>query len=680
MFITDDTDLLEKLVKHLATLYDQGEECLDFDGEPVSDPEYDELVKELYNRRPTSDAFEGTSPSQYQPTGKTVTHNPPITSIAKADGTLAQKTTVYEKWLKDCCNKLGYEYPPNKGRFAQSYKHDGVAIRLYYKKGKLVAAGLRPRNGVYGVEVTANVQYVKGIPTQLPIPVTLAIGGELECYLSEFAKVQKTLKDADEKLRKNPRNHTFGGINQHKDPSKTKDARISFIGYTVVGFDDSAKYYKTEVERAKWMNKTLGVKFIQVREHQFEDLAMLEGNVKELDYEVDGVVLKVNNLEDQEQLGHHGDNPIKEPRGALAWKFAEEHKQAKVKELQWGATRTGRVPPVAIFEEGIQLAGTTVSKATCSNFGWVERMGIGVGTIVDVYKAGKIIPKINDVVSGKVSKIVYPTKCPACDQKLSIVHGAPPNKELMCENKNCPAKQVVGIEFFLATLGAKGLGQSGIEKILSKGKVKDFSDLFTLEVDDLMESGLSERQSLLALGTIHLVEPINDDNKQLAAIKAAKKKKKLIPAWQFFASLGIPGSGQTAGKTLIDAFGSLEAIMDATEDELLAVQGIGEKAAPIIVAYFKQNRKIVDKLLEHIELELPKIGKLSGKTFVLTGSFDEGKTSIQKKIENLGGKCSGSVSKTTHYLVVGADPGSKVEKADKYGVTKLSVKELEKML
>lgn len=677
----DDTDVLESLVIHLATQYDQGLDCLDFDGETVSDPEYDALYRALQKRRPTSVAFkDNTSPSTFQPTGTLVTHNPPMTSIAKADGKLNEKIAIYEKWIKDCCDRLKYEYPPKSGRFAQSYKHDGVAVRLYYKKGKLDRAGLRPRNGVNGIDVTENIKYVAGVPTTLPLPLTIAIGGELECHLKDFAKVQKALEDAGEDLRKNPRNHTYGGINQQKDPTKTKEALISFTGYNVVAFDDAHKYYSNEVERAKWMNQVLKVSFVQVRVHKFEDLQMLEDNVLKLDYEVDGSVLKVNNLEDQEQLGHHGDDPVKEPRGALAWKFAEEHKQAEVGVILWSSSRTGRVIPVAVFDKGIQLAGTTVSRATCSNFGWLERMGIGKGTIVDVYKAGKIIPKVDHVVSGKVSKIDHPTYCPACNFKLEIVEGTAPNKDLVCHNKLCSAKQVVGIAFYLKTIEAKGLGESKIEEMISCGKIKDLADLYTVSLDDLQKAGLSERESLLALATIHMVKPQKDNAKLLAAIEKTMNAKKTIPAWQFFAALGIKGSGRTAGKALFAALGTLDKIRSASVDTLRSVSGIGDIAAPTIAAYFKEKGALVDRLLEHVELELPKTGPLSGSFFVLTGSFDKGKSYWEKQIEDLGGKCGSSVSKTTTYVVVGPDAGAKLTKAVELGIKQLDVHELEKML
>jgi len=681
MIIPTDTDLLEKLVIHLATLYDQGEDCIDFDANPVSDPEYDALVRELKNRRPDSDAFATgtTSPSTYSHNGDTVKHSPPLTSISKADGDNKEK--IYKDWIKFCCDELGYN--TEEGMFAQSFKRDGVAIRIYYEKGKLVRAGLRPRDGVNGIDVTENVKYVQGVPTKLPKPYTLAVTGELECLLEDFQLVQDELAAAGEELRKNPRNHTYGAINQQKDPKKTKDGRISFVGYNIVGFDDAADHYSTEVERAKWCNQVLGIPYVRVNIHRFTDLAKMESLVAsgELSYEVDGIVLKVNNIEDQEQLGHSGDDPTGDPRGALAWKFAEESKVAVVKEIEWNAGRTGRVTPKAIFENGIQLAGTTVSQATCNNYGWASRMGIGVGTSVLVIKAGKIIPKVIEVLKDSVLKLDHPTECPTCNSKLNLVDGNDGNQELMCPNEDCAAKHVKTYAFYLTSLGAKGLGESALEKIIGSGVITSMDQLYDLTVDDLIATDeFSERQATLAVATIHMVKPVKDNDKLKAAIEKARKSPKLFQAWKFFGALGISGAGKTAGKALVDHFGDFSKIRKATVEQLVEIDGIGDTTAERIVEWFEKNDSMVERLMSHVELEFPKTGNLSGKTFVLTGSFDLGKSHWEQLIQDQGGKTSSSVGSKTDYVVAGPNAGSKLDKAHEKKIPVIDVEELEKML
>lgn len=670
---------LEKLVIHLATQYDQGEDCCDFNGVPVSDTEYDDLVRELRIKNPQSIAFAkgSTSPSVYTPSGELVKHNPPMTSIAKADGD--KKIQIYEDWLTKCCVALHY-VPDTPGLFAQSYKRDGVAVRIYYEKGKLVKAGLRPRDGVNGIDVTENIKYVKGVPTTLPKPWTLSVGGELECLLDDFEKVQKELAKAGKDLRKNPRNHTYGSINQQKDPSKTKDGRISFIAYNILNFDESNEYYLTEIERAKWCNQVLKIPHVRVEPHKFDDLQKLEDAVDTLPYEVDGIVLKVNNLEDQESLGNSGDVPTGDPRGALAWKFAEESKTAEVDHLEWNASRTGRVTPIAIFKKSISLAGTDVSKATCNNYGWVDRNEIGAGTIVRVIKAGKIIPKVIEVIANK-QKISVPKNCPSCNEPLTVVDGHDINQELMCENQNCGAKHIKTYAFYLASLNAKGIGEAVLERMVDSGILKSLDQIYTLKVEDLIQTGeFTERQAILALATIHMVKPVKENDELIKKIEIAKKQKKVFQAWQFFGALGIPTAGKTAGKALIDHYGSFNAILTASEEDLVQIDGIGEKTAQMIVQWFKENKVLVQNLLQHVELELPKVGKMTGKSFCLTGSFPEGKSALEELIQDAGGKVSSSVGSKTDYVVYGDKAGSKLDAAKAKNIPTITADELKVLL
>lgn len=681
-YLLDDVNEVEELVRHLATLYDQGEPCVDFDGDSVSDSEYDRLVSYVRDNKPDSDIFAKgtTSPSAYLPGGNLVTHNPPMTSIAKADG--EQREKKYESWVKECCTTLGYEYPPQPGRFSQAYKRDGVAMRVYYQKGKLVRAGLRSVRGVDGTDVTANVKYVKGVPETLKLPLTLALSGEIECWLDDFEKVQKEFTEKGEKIRANPRNHSYGSINQHLDPKKTAEGRLRFTVHNIVGFDDYTKYYETAVEQAKWANTQLlpDANFVQVKTHNFDDLQKMEDGVADLNYEVDGVVLRVNNLEDQEQLGHTGDDPVGDPRGMLAWKFTEQAAEAIAKEIHYKASRTGRIPPVVIFEKPIRLAGTMVSRATASNIGWMKRMGIGVGSKVKVIKAGKIIPKVIEVIGDKATKFDIPTHCPTCQSDLKVELGDHGNEDLLCPNKNCAAKHVAGIEFFLKTIGAKGLGYAMIEQMLDSNKVSDLADIYTLTVEDLVKADFSSREALKALATIHMIKPSRDDTKLVMDILNARREKKKIQAWQFFAALGIKRAGKTAGKLLVDQFRDFDKIRSLTFDELKLINGVGEVMAQSIVDYFTENKQLVDRLLNHIELELPKTGRLTGQSFVFSGSFEGGKEVWEKAVEELGGKISGSVSKKTTYLVAGPGSGSKSEKAKEYGVQILSLDELKKLL
>jgi len=707
-------DLLEEAIPILDTLYEEAQDCMLPNnlgleiGFPanhiVTDPEYDELRRLLKKFRPKSSIFDTATASQVDAGVKKVKHDPPMTSIEKASHEdQSEKEQMLFKWLSDCMKDAddsqysmftlkGKKYNgkqvayPKEAYFCQAYKLDGVALALYYENGKLVKAGLRPRDGINGEDVTEQVKYVKNIPQQLKEPVTCSIRGELICKLSDFEKVQKELKAAGEQLRANPRNHAAGGIRHFKDPEKVKKMRLHFIGYAIE--DLANPPYDNEIDRAKWANKKLGITFVQVRPFNFYDLKKMEDNVPNLDYEVDGVVISVNDFEDQEQLGRHGNKDTGNPRGKIAWKFAEERQQPVIKNIEWNTGRTGAIKPVAEFDP-VRLAGTNVSRATLHNYGFMLRGKIDKGTKIEVLKAGKIIPKVVGVVAGQCKgEPKYPKECPSCYADTEVVRTPGRGKqedtyELICPNKDgCAAQNVNRLVHFLTTMGALGLGESRISQLTEGKKVKVYGDFYELTVKDCVECGMSKRQGLLALGTIFMIPNADqmEDRKLERAIEKASKRRLRIPLWQIFAAFGITGAGKTAGKALAEHFKSMTAIMDAETEDLEEVEGLGRKSAEAIYDYMYDNRDIVFDLLRHIEPELPKTGKLSGKNFCLSGGFAEGKKHWEAKIEDLGGKCSSGVSSRTHYLVAGDGSGAKSQKAKDLGIPILDVDELEKML
>ncbi len=686
----NDVDDLEKLVIHAATEYEVNGFVEDFDGVEVTDPEYDDLIRTLRTHKPQSKALAGTSPSQAKAKGSTIVHNPPMTSISKADGTEDEKKAIYEKWLQDCATRLGTTV--DKLSVAQSYKRDGVAIRVNYVKGKLVSAGLRPRDGVNGSDVTRHMKYVAGIHQKLPLPLTLSLNGEIECWLKDFDKVNADQDAAGLDQYKNPRNYTAGCLGRD-DPEENKNSRLRVAFYSITGFDEWKDYYDNEVERAKWANAADGLNlcddkgkgyFVQMRVHKFSHLKVMEDYAKELPYYTDGIVMKVNDLEAQDELGHSGDDLVNDPRGALAWKYEEETAEAEVSSIEWNASRTGRVVPTAIFDKPFKLADTDNTRATCNNLGWMEKQGLGPGATIRAKKGGKIIPNIM-VVLKPVADTGAPADCPTCGSKLVAQTSSGGNKDLLCKNRDCGAKHSKSWIFYVQGIGGKGLGLSAMERILHTGKVKCLADLYELTVKDLTDGGFSEREALLALATIYVVKPNDDNTKLAAAIEKARAGKQKIEAWKFFAALGIPGAGNSAGKALVAHYKDFDAIRHAKEDELRAVAGIGDITATAIVEWFDHYNPVVDRLLEHMDLELPKTGKLSGKSFVLTGSFTHGKKYWEEKIEALGGNISSSVGSSTNYLVqeLGKNDGSpseKEKKADKLGVPVISVPDLEKML
>ena len=316
---SDETtaDELERIISHLDTLYEQGLDCVHPDtNEPVSDSHYDDLRRQLQEQRPTSELFATATASEFVSTNLKVVHDPPMTSIEKAshENLETQETQLF-KWISKTVASTespeveqvaltikGKSYKDEpisypESFFYQTYKLDGVAIAIYYENGNLIRAGLRPRDGINGEDVTEQVQYVDGIPAVLPEPVTGSIRGELICKLSDFKKVQKALTLTGEKLRANPRNHTAGGIRQFKNPEKTKRMRLSFVAYSIEGLANPP--YQTETGRYEFCKTVLGVPYIKAELFRFEDLKILEDNISKLDFEVDGVIIGVNNLGQQ---------------------------------------------------------------------------------------------------------------------------------------------------------------------------------------------------------------------------------------------------------------------------------------------------------------------------------------------------------------------------------------------
>jgi len=424
-------------------------------------------------------------------------------------------------------------YP--KGYFYQAYKLDGVALAIYYVDGKLKQAGLRPRDGINGEDVTAQVKYVAGVPEKLPEKITCSVRGELICKLTDFEEVQRDLEAAGEKLRANPRNHTAGGIRQFKNPLKTKLMRLSFVAYSIEGLANPA--YKTEIERYKYCSEVLGIPYTETTPFRFQDLAKFEKDIPKLNFEVDGVIVGVNSLEDQEQLGRHGDRLTGNPKGKIAWKFREEEATPVVKEIQWQTGRTGKLTAVAIFD-AVRLAGTNVSRATLHNAGFMSRNQITIGSKIAVRKAGKIIPKVTGVIAGQGDP-EFPQVCPSCEQPTDLQKGNTEDMlELVCPNTDCPAQNVSTLCHYLSTIGVLGLGESRVAQLVEADLVSVPADFYALDVETAMTSGLTVRQSSLAVAAIQMIPgPDKIKEEELSGlIDAAFKTKKQVPLWQLFAS------------------------------------------------------------------------------------------------------------------------------------------------
>ena len=319
------------------------------------------------------------------------------------------------------------------------------------------------------------------------------------------------------------------------------------------------------------------------------------------------------------------------------------------------------------------------------NFGRMMNWRVDVGTTIKVLKSGNIIPKVIGVVSGQKDP-VRPTECPSCGGPLALEH-TPAKKdqeevyELVCYNPDCPAQRLNNLTHFLEKIGAKGLGDSKVGQLIEAGKVRHRSDFFAISQADCEQAGMSKRQAQLALATVHLVPNADkyEDGDLDTILATATTNKKRIPFWKFFQALGIPSAGEAAGKALIDHFKTFEAIRKASVEELAGTEGVGTKTAEIVRDYLNRNCGEIDRLLKHLDLELPKTGTMTGITICLSGSFDEGKDALKAEIENRGGKVVGSPSKKCNYLVAGPGSEGKSQKAKELGIPIIDVAALKKM-
>jgi DNA ligase (NAD+) len=672
---------IEQVIITLDTLYEQGDNLIHpFTGEIVTDNEYDALKRELEGVHPQSHIFDTVTSSKISAKNKVI-HDPPMTSINKCNAdTEEEKYEILLKWFIDSFPDAKYlrkQIPDWDDAVSISYKRDGIACSLEYEKGKLVCAGTRSKSGSEGENITDKMKYVEGAPLKLAIPLTCTIRGELDTPISVFEKINPTLK----KPKANPRAYTAGAIGL-KTAEEMKDRGIHFVAYNII--TDEKLPYNTEIDRAIWANKKLGITFVRTEKFGKKKLVDMEEQHRDLDYLVDGIVLSVNWLERQVELGNTGDKVTGNPRAKLAWKFKDQVKKSTVRDIVWQTGRTGNITPVLMIDP-LHLEGTTVGQVTAHNLGILQEKRIAKGTELNVIKSGKIIPKIHSVVKptgGK--KATYPNTCPSCHKPTKVEHGDKNTSKLVCTNRECPAQNVRMLNHFLNVLGVKGVAESIILKMMDTGLLQDVGDFYQIPPETLERYDFTERQALLAVANIWMVhepEQIKDNNKLRQIIEDTSNEKLVVPMNKFFAAFGIDNAGKEAGRILMNTYKDWRAIKNASKADLSNLEGIGPIMAVNIVNFFQENADVVKKVENYFELEVPvSKGKLKGKTFVLSGSLEGGKSKWRAAIESKGGTVKGSVGKSIDYLVAGDGSGSKSDKAKELGVTILDTTELEGIL
>jgi DNA ligase (NAD+) len=560
-------------------------------------------------------------------------------------------------------------------RFVGEPKLDGLAISILYEEGRLVQAATRG-DGEVGEDVTANVATIGVIPHRLDgasHPARLEVRGEVFMPLASFEELNRRQGDAGERLFANPRNAAAGSLRQ-KDPRVTESRDLAFYAYQL-GVLDGGPVLSSHHQTLEWLREV----GLPVNEH----IELLDGidavygfceRMREsrhsFGYDIDGAVVKVDDLNQREELGYTS----KAPRWATAYKFPPEEKTTLLRHIMVSIGRTGRATPFAQLEP-VFVGGSTVGLATLHNEDEVARKDVREGDTVIVRKAGDVIPEVVGPVLSKrrkgARKWRFPTSCPVCAQPLVRLEGEANHR---CVNFDCPAQRVQRIVFFAgrSAMDIEGLGEERVHQFVEAGLLADAADIYALTVEALVP-----------------LERIGDRSAQLLveAIDASRRR----PLAKLLVGLGIFHVGPPTAVALARALGSLDAIAGATEDDLVAVDGIGPVIAASIRAFFAgdRNRALIEKLrAAGVNFEGPPPADvpaggaaLAGLTFVLTGTL-EGLTreAAEAEITARGGKVTGSVSKKTSYVVAGTSPGSKLAKAEQLGVPIVGEAELRRLL
>jgi DNA ligase (NAD+) len=555
-------------------------------------------------------------------------------------------------------------------------KLDGMSLALVYSDGRL-ERGITRGDGSIGEDVTLNVRTVRSIPLAISkdklkkagIPADFEVRGEMLMPLAAFRRMNEERERQGLSVFANPRNATAGTVRQ-LEPSITAQRRMDFFAYFLLQdgqtfFDRQSKAmdamemagFKVNPNRKLAKNLDEVWKFIQSWEAKRESLP----------YEIDGIVIKVDRTAWQRELGFTG----KAPRWAIAYKYAARGGVTKIENIVPQVGRTGKLTPVAWLTP-IPIGGTTVSRATLHNMDVIEQLGVKIGDWVEVERGGDVIPKVVKVVEDKDhprghKNFEMPEHCPVCSGNVVRTPGEADHR---CVNANCPAKLQGTILHFSSrhVMDIDGLGEVLVNQLTERGLAKNVADLYKLTKDDLLQL---ERMGEKSTENV------------LAEIEASKK----LPLERVIYGLGIRFVGERTAQFLAEHFGALDAIMNASAEELEEVNEVGPRIAESIVEFFadEHNRKLVSDLrkagLTFTGQKKEKGTKLAGKTFVLTGTLvrhtrDEAK----KMIEDAGGRVSGSVSKKTDYVVAGSDAGSKLDKARELGVSVIGEEELERLV
>ena len=619
------------------------------DNPSVSDSEYDRLYRELVE-------LEKAHPDQVLPESPThrvggkildgfekYSHQYPLYSLQ--DAFSREELDAFDARVRKELDDVTY---------ICELKIDGLSISLTYEQGIFVAGATRG-DGSIGENITENLKRVKDIPLSLPEKLDITVRGE--CYMprASFDQVNQSRQENGEPEFANPRNAAAGTLRQLDTAVVSKRNLATFL------YQEASPSTRDSQEKVLEHLEQLGFvvnprRLLAHRMDEVWDFIQEVGRERDqLPYDIDGVVIKVNDLAGQEQLGF----TVKAPKWAVAYKFPAEEKEAKLLSVDWTVGRTGVVTPTANLTP-VQLAGTTVSRATLHNVDYIAEKDIRKDDTVIVYKAGDIIPAVLCVVESKrvsEEKLDIPTNCPSCDSKLLHFED---EVALRCINPRCPAQIKEGLTHFASrdAMNISGLGPSIVEKLFAANLVKDVADIYRLTVEDfLLLDGIKEKSA----------------QKLYQAIQASKENS----AEKLLFGLGIRHVGSKASQLLLQNFHSIESLAQANPEEIASIESLGSVIAQSLQTYFAtEGSEILLRELKESGVNLDYKGQtvaanaaLSGLTVVLTGKLERlNRSEAKNKLESLGAKVTGSVSKKTDLVVAGADAGSKLQKAQELGI------------
>ena len=619
------------------------------DNPSVSDSEYDRLYRELVE-------LEQAHPEQVLPNSPThrvggkildgfekYSHQYPLYSLQ--DAFSREELLAFDARVRKELPNVTY---------ICELKIDGLSISLTYEQGVLVVGATRG-DGSIGENITENLKRVKDIPLTLPEALDITVRGE--CYMprASFDQVNQSRQENGEPEFANPRNAAAGTLRQLDTAVVAKRNLATFL------YQEASPSTRNSQEQVLKHLEQLGfvVNPRRVLAHSMDEVWQFIQEVgqerDQLPYDIDGVVIKVNDLVGQEQLGF----TVKAPKWAVAYKFPAEEKEAKLLSVDWTVGRTGVVTPTANLTS-VQLAGTTVSRATLHNVDYISEKDIRKDDTVIVYKAGDIIPAVLRVVESKrisEEKLDIPTNCPSCESKLLHFED---EVALRCINPRCPAQIMEGLIHFASrdAMNISGLGPSMVEKLFAANLVKDVADIYRLTEHDFLQlEGVKEKTA----------------QKLYQAIQASKENS----AEKLLFGLGIRHVGSKASKLLVQHFHSIETLAQADPEEVSNIETLGSVIAKSLQTYFAtEGSKILLSELKELGVSLDYKGQvvtadaaLSGLTVVLTGKLERlNRSEAKNKLESLGAKVTGSVSKKTDLVVAGVDAGSKLQKAQELGI------------